>query len=421
MSERLRELQQALEKQTQEETAFARSIKLEVGQAMTSEERTTLENLQAAISSTQLLAEAEKRSIDLEKMKVEGEVELRTAVDTRDLKTLTEKKLLVAFARGISLNSLGLNNNELEFLKAARANTFVEQQRGMNIGTPADGGYLTFDYFSKKLIDKLRSYSGVMELCEIMYTSTGNPFYMPTVDDADDEAVAIDEATAATQDKLPIGRKTLGAYKYSTKIFKVSNELLTDSIIEIEALLLNKMRARFGKSINRLGTFGTGVAQPTGYALAGQGQAQDLAVAVSGAVSYAELNTLVGSVNRAYLQEGTAKWSMNQWTEQSLRTVNDGAGRPIWGIGDLSKGNPNTLFGFPIVINNHMSNLNVASAAISFGAHDLAHTVRIVNGTDIKRSDQVYFETDEIGFVGFKRYDAKAKQPEAIGILKGKV
>lgn len=421
MSERLRSLQKQLEELTTKETAFARSITLGEDGKMTNEQRQTLTGHQEAISAVQLLAEAEQRSIDLEKSKVQTEVETRTAVDTKDFQLLTEKKILLAFARGLSLNAIGLDNNEIKVLQAARMRTYEAQSRGMTVGTNADGGFLTFDYFSKKLIDKLRDYAGVMQLCEIMTTSTGNDFYMPSVDDADQEAVLVSEATSPGEDKLAVGRTIVGSHKLSTKVFRVSNELLTDSIIEVEALLMEKMKQRFGKAINRYATVGTGVAQPLGYATTSASHALEFAVAVSGEVSYEELNRLVSAINKAYLTEGGGKFAMSQWTEQSLRTVMDGAGRPIWGLGDMSKGNPNTLFGYPIVTNNHMGALDTDTPAISFGAHSTAHVVRMVNTIDIKRSEQRYFETDEVGFVGFKRFDAKAKQPEAVAILKGLV
>jgi HK97 family phage major capsid protein len=312
-----------------------------------------------------------------------------------------------------------LRSGSLESLTAEETKEYRGAiQRGQVIGVDGRGGFSTPEYFSSKLIESLKDSTGAMELVDLLVTSDGNPINFTEQSDIANIAVPIAEATAAAEDELTFKRITIGAKKFTSKLFRVSSELITDSIIDIEAHIAKIIRQRFSRAINQYATKGLGTAdEPRGFALLPSTfQTQTMAVAT--AVAYDELVDLQSKLDPAYFKNGNVHWTFSQLTEAALMKIKDTTGQPIWSRGDITKKAPSTLLGIPIVINNDMSSIGTAnSTIIAIGDFKAAYMFRLVNGVAIKKSDDRYMESDEVGFVAFARMDGNIMDTEALKLL----
>ena len=95
---------------------------------------------------------------------------------------------------------------------------------------------------------------------------------------------------------------------------------------------------------------------------------------------------------------------MNFTALLEIRKLKDSQNRPIFGP-DLAGGTPNTLLGFPIVIDQAMPSLGASAKAIAFGDLSL-YTIRRVKGVRILRLVERYADHGQVGFMGFIRLDA---------------
>lgn len=417
MSNRLVELKRALEKGYADEQAFARSLDPAVT-PLTADQEAQLDKHDKGIKSFKRLIEAEERSITLEADRVqiarENEEILRNKGAKMDVEAI-EKKLFVAFVRGMNFDTMKLSADETAVLRIAKEKA-LERSQGTDVS--AEGGYLTFETFSSKLIKGLKEYGGLIEAVDVLTTSNGNTINFPTNDDTANKATPIAERAVAGVSNLVFGTKAWGADKYSTGIFTVSSELITDSIIDIEAYIMQMCIERFGRALNFYGTIGTGAAgQATGLAKLANGFTQTDLVADT-AITYNELVNLVQSVDKAYRRRGA--FVMSDDFEKGIRLVKDSTGQPIWSMGDMAKANPATILGYPIITNTDMGSLTADGNAVvvSFGDHKAGYLLRQVGNVPMKKSEHFAFDSDETAFVGFMRFDGKPRDTKAVKQLK---
>jgi HK97 family phage major capsid protein len=87
-------------------------------------------------------------------------------------------------------------------------------------------------------------------------------------------------------------------------------------------------------------------------------------------------------------------------------------------MGDYAKGVPATLLGKPYEINNDIPDIGAGARSVAFGDFQKGYRARYVNSISIKRLEEIYAESDEVGFVSFMSIDGKVFDSNAIKLLK---
>ncbi|EAR6264087.1 phage major capsid protein [Salmonella enterica subsp. enterica serovar Newport] len=114
--------------------------------------------------------------------------------------------------------------------------------------TPDDkGGYTVPTQMRNTIIDAMKAYGGIVSVAQILNTSNGQDITWSTSDGTAEEGELLAENAAATEGDVTFGTAILGAKKLSSKIIRVSNELLQDSGVDIEAYLAGRIAQRIGR------------------------------------------------------------------------------------------------------------------------------------------------------------------------------
>lgn len=352
--------------------------------------------------------EAEARELaDAQKQR---EIVERAKTDEKGIADLANKSFH-GFIRGIKPSDLSPEERAL-YNEALR--------RGQVVGTDSAGGYLTPENFSTEVIKTMKYYGGMMEAAKILNTNEGNPFHMTTRDSTSMKAVLIAEATAASTAALVYGRKTLDAFKYTTNVFTVSNELIQDSIVSAEQEIIEVSGEMFGRGFNEAFTTADGSSKPLGMIAGLAALSSSAGIGKTGssttAITYADLVDLKYSVNKAY--QGNAKWMFNYLTEGVVRKLVDSTGQPIWTMGNIQNGSPDTILGNPYIINDDMASPAAAATPVAFGDFKKAYTIRMVKGVGLRRLTELYATSDEVGFVSFMRADGDLMDTKAAKLFK---
>lgn len=266
------------------------------------------------------------------------------------------------------------------------------------------GGYTVPDGVMQQIQEAKKFYGGIMEAKpNIIRTSGGNPIPWPTTNDTGTKGVILPENSPESSVSIPFDTLTLGAYKYSSRIVLIPLELLQDSGIDIEGLVVRKLAERLGRIQNEHQTTGTGTNQPQGVVV---GATLGKSAASATAVTYAELVDLKYSVNRAYRRE--AKWMMNDNTFGKILKLVDTAGRPLMldYIRGMQEAERETLIGQDVIMNDDMATMATTAKSILYGAFS-NYAVRIVNAGMIMRLTERYAEYGQVGFLCFERMDAR--------------
>ncbi len=213
--------------------------------------------------------------------------------------------------------------------------------------TPDDkGGYTVPTQMRNTIIDAMKAYGGIASVAQILNTSNGQDITWSTSDGTSEEGELLAETSAASEGDVTFGTAILGAKKLSSKIIRVSNELLQDSGVDIEAYLAGRIAQRIGRGEAKYLVQGTGAGTPL--------QPKGLAASVTGTVSAAaaatftwqEMNSLKHAIDPAYRGGPKFRWAFNDGTLQVIEEMVDDQKRPLW-LPDVVGGSPATVLGIP--------------------------------------------------------------------------
>lgn len=273
--------------------------------------------------------------------------------------------------------------------------------------TTTGGGYLIAEDFASRLDAAMAYYGGVIESgAEVMTTATGAPLPYPTVDDTSNQGRKLDINTAGTEQDLTFGVVNFGAYKYSSDIVRVPEELLQDSEFDVDSMLTERLAERLGRIRNSALTTGDGSGDPNGVLTAAVDSSVN--IDISDGLTLANMVALEHSVDRAYRNTGPAMrcgWQMHDTFLEQVKTVVDGLGRPVFRAASEAAGQVDTVLGYPVTVNNDLEAWGTATnKPVIFGAM-YKYKVRIVRGFTMLRLVERYAEFHQVGFLAFQRMD----------------
>lgn len=305
---------------------------------------------------------------------------------------------------------------EPEDRKALQAGWFDGKNlRAQGTGTTA-GGYFVPQGFRNRIVETLKDFGQVRNVAEVITTETGNDLPWPTVNDTANVGAILAENTQVTEQDVVLGQATLGAYVYTSKLVRVSLQLLQDSAFNLEEWLPRKLGERIGRATNAHFTTGTGTGQPDGVvtsATAGKTGATGQTVTVI----YNDLVDLVHSIDPAY-RNARSRFMAHDLSFAVIRKIRDdsggsGLGRPIWEP-SIQVGEPGSLLGYPLVANNDMPVMAASAKSILFGDFRAYYVIREVLGIQQLRLEERYADFLQVGFLAFMRTDGTAQDTNAV-------
>ncbi len=291
-----------------------------------------------------------------------------------------------------------------------------QYRNAAGVGTGAAGGYTVPPAFRAKLVEALLAYGPMLSLAEMLETTSGANIPWPTNDDTANEGAILAENTQISEQDLTLGTASLDAYVYTSKLVRVSYQLMQDSP-DFESFLARKLGERLARIYNRHATVGTGTAQPDGIVTSATvGVTGTGSLASTGGVSYDNLVDIVEAIDDAYLA-GAQRWMMHQSVRKAIRKLKDTQNRPLWEP-SVQAGQPDTLMGYGIAINNHMATVAQNSKSLLFGNISEAYVIRQVRANELVRLNERYADFLQVGFFAFGRLDATMQNAAAVRVFQ---
>ena len=303
------------------------------------------------------------------------------------------------------------SDNELKaFENYARYGTKSSNLKAaLNEGTAAQGGYLVPVQYSNDLVVQ-RRYLSILRAAgaKVIKVDGTNSFKVPTMTDSA-AAVLTAEAASFDEKEPTFGEVTFVPYKY-TKLVKASDETLNDSRIPIMDIVGQDATQAFAAAENAAFTTGTGSSQPQGVVT---GASAGVTAAATGAITADEVIGLYHSL--AGLYRMNAVWMMNDATLKAIRVLKDTTNQYLWSPG-LATGEPSTLLGRPVYINNSMATMATGVKSVLFG--DMSYYwIADFSGMEMKRLNELYAANGQVGFTWYSRFDAHVMLSAAIKVI----
>lgn len=357
----------------------------------TDEQRSALDALGAEIEGLRdaIVREEEQRSTDAV---LAGELN-EEAADPQGKKYKVEARHAVMNAylcRGFN----GMTQEE---------KTTISELRAMST-TPAEGGFtIDTETLAKVVMEKI-SYGAALNQANSLTTGKGNPMNWAVSTEGAVKGVIVGEGQNHGKQDTGFTNVQLGAFKISSKVILVSEELLQDSEIDMVAYITNIARTRIDRGMNSYILTGTGVGQPKGLL---PSITKEVAIDNVSKFTWETLVDLFHGIDAAYRVSPKRAFGMHDKTLAKIRKFKNTQGEPIY-IRSLVTDKPDTVLGEPVVVDNEFPEFKTDGTAfkgaIVYGDWN-AFIVRRVSGMTVKRLDELYAETGQVGFLAFERFD----------------
>lgn len=288
------------------------------------------------------------------------------------------------------------------------------EDRAQSVGDNTKGGYFVPDQFQSELVKSLKAWGPMLDpgVTRMLSTATGASMSWPTMDDTANVGALISENTQVSLSEASFGTRSLDAYKYTSGVVLISDELLQDSVMSVDGIINDAMAERIGRIGNTHLTTGDGASKPRGIVTA----AGTTAAAGAAAITFDDMINLEHAVDPAYRSDPSVGWMMNDATLKALRKLKDLNGAYIWNPADVMSGAPATISGYRYIINQAVADIGTTNKSVVFGALN-RYIVRMVKDFAIKRLVERYADYGQVGFIGFTRFDGDLMDTAAVKTL----
>jgi len=299
------------------------------------------------------------------------------------------------------------------FWKAMKNKNSFDVQNALQVGTDSEGGYLVPDEFERTLVEALQEENIFRQLATIITTSSGDR-KIPVVA-TKGTASWVDEEGAIPESDDAFGQVSIGAYKLATMI-KVSEELLNDSVFNLEQYIAKEFGRRIGAKEEEAFFVGDGTGKPTGIFNTTGGAGVGITTASASAITIDEIMDLFYSLKSPYRKN--AVFVTNDATVKSIRKLKDGNGQYLWQP-SVTAGQPDTILNRPLKTSAYVPAIAAAAKTIAFGDFSY-YWVADRQGRAFQRLNELYAATGQVGFKATQRVDGKLILAEAVKVLQMK-
>lgn len=305
-------------------------------------------------------------------------------------------------------------NAFMKYLRKGKSALFGEEVRALQEGVASEGGYLAplvaTDQASLQsmIVETMDDAMGFTSLATVVDVS--GDITIPTETSLGAAAWTSEEGAYNDSDAV-FGQVTLTPYK-ATTIVKVSEELLADSVVNLEGYLAKNFGRRFAGLLEAAFVNGSGSSQPTGVT---DGATSGVTAASATAVTFDEMYDLFYSLKESYRRNGT--WLMNTTVLSAIRQLKNSSGTNsyIWEASPIA-GQPDTILGKNVVISDDCEAMTTGLKPILFG--DMSYyNIAMRQGIQLQRLDELYAANGQVGLKACMRADGELTLSEAVKLI----
>lgn len=301
--------------------------------------------------------------------------------------------------RSAPVNPLDTAEYREAFGRVIRGDVDAETRAAMAKGSASTGGYLVPESWGNELITSLVSQSPMLAKARQFVTSSGEFLHIPVVNfdsataplnQPNLKAAAINEAGAYAETEDTVSEVKFAAYKFGT-VAKVSDELLRDSLFNVDGLIREQAAKTLGYTIGSNVATGSGSSTVQGYNNATVG----VTAASATAFTASELITLQHKIGVPY--RTNAEWYMSDSALAAARKLVDSNGRFLleW---NAANGAPATILGRPVNVDPFLPTVATGNKHTVYGDASVGYGIRRVAGINVKVLYDLYAGNGQVGY-----------------------
>ena len=295
------------------------------------------------------------------------------------------------------------------------------EQKAMQIGVDADGGFALPQELNTDILSSLRNEVVMRQECTVI--PVGTPDWKKLVNEGGIASGWVGETE---------GRSETGTPKLSilTPVWgeiygnpHATQTMLDDAFFNVESFITSELTTEFAEKEEEAFTVGNGVKKPKGFLSYETDDKADKArdwgklqkiTANAAAISADDIISLIYSLRKPY--RAGSKFMLNNQSLLAVRLLKDDKGNYIWQPG-LQVGQPSLLSGFAVAENEQMPDIGDSSgkAPIAFG--NFKRGFYIFDRIGIRMLRDPYTKKPFVGFYTTKRVGSMLNDSNAIKVL----
>lgn len=306
------------------------------------------------------------------------------------------------------------------FLRGEVPTEGLTELRALSAGVNTEGGYIVVpEVFITSLIQNMDDEVIVRQLATIIPMSNGASIGIPTLDsDPADADWTVELATGSEDSSMAFGKRVMQPHPMAKRI-KVSQQLLRTAALPAETLVRSRLAYKFGITQEKAYMTGNGEKKPLGlFTASAAGIPTSRDVSAGNATT---APTIDGLINAKYsLKAGywnKASWIFHRDTMKEVAKIKATDGSYIWRE-SARDGEPDRLLGRPIYMSEYCPNTLTTGQYVGI-LGDFSH-YWILDSLifQLQRLNELYAETNQVGFIGRYEGDGAPVLAEAFARVK---
>jgi HK97 family phage major capsid protein len=283
-----------------------------------------------------------------------------------------------------------------------------EKRADLTVGTAGQAGYLAPTAFEAQVLKYATQANVMRQLADVRTYNTDAEIPVKSVRAVFAYIAEKGAYPEAAQTYIKTGLK---AYKFGG-VIKVSEELMTDSVVSIEQEVLDEINFGMPRLEESKFISGTGSNEPTGFTATAQ---TGVTTASATAITFDEVIGLFHALPIAYRRQAT--WLMHDSIALYVRKLKNSVdGAYLWQPSVVAD-KPDMILGRPVQYSQDMdSTVAATKKTIAFGDFK-NYRIADRTGMHIKRLNELYAGTGQVGFLVSRRNDGLLLIPEAIKLM----
>jgi len=405
MQAKLRELQEKRNRAITEARALLDKADAEK-RAMTAEERAQSDSL--LNEATEVRGDIDRIMKLQEEERAQVEVAARAADEARKgAKTPEAEARAKAFRHLLTLDVA--NGEQLS----------TEEYRTLTAGQDTSAGFLTTPQeFVQRLIAAVKDEVFLRGMATIYTSTNANGLGFPSLDtDLDDASWSTEIKQFPEDTALKFGRRELKPHPLK-KLVKISDKLLRADGMDPESIVMDRAAYKFGVTEEKAFLTGTGDKQPLGLFVASkQGLYTDRDKSAGSATGFTAdaLKLVKYSLKAQYMKKAT--WLFHRDAVAKIALLKDGENRYLFEMNNTA-GALDMFLGRPITMSEFVPNTFTTGKYVGMFADFSWYWIADALSLRIKRLNELYSLTSEVGFIFDKETDGMPVLSEAFARIK---
>jgi HK97 family phage major capsid protein len=289
------------------------------------------------------------------------------------------------------------------YLSNGLRNVTPQELRALQTDSDTTGGYIvTPQQFITSLIKAVDDQVFIRQLATKFAVEKAESVGAPSLDsDPGDPEWTAEIKTGSEDSSMEFGKRELHPHPLARRI-KVSNKLIRVSVLNIDALVRDRLAYKVAIVHERAFMSGSGANQPLGLFTP-----SDKGISTARDVSTGNTATAIGADNLfemaytlkgQYLGRPSTKWIWHRLALKIIRKLKDGNNQYLWQPG-LTQGQPDTILGIGVINSEHAPSTFTTGQYVGILGDFSFYWIVDALDAAIQVLDQLYAESNQTGYI----------------------